>query len=300
MVLNENIITDPHISTLAVLHTEDIGLPRQLSINNVRVSLLHLRKTQSAQHWTGLKLQGKLALLQSADHSVSHSVLMNCSISEDILIFMIKARLQCLPTMYNLSIWYPSKYNSYCLLHENQQDNETVAHILNGCCCYKGLYVSRHDRLVDLIVKDLKTIHKDSQIYQHTTVELNWLCHNTYNRDYFKNIPNSPDTVIVNTALKTVFVIEVGCSFDLYLDTCYLSKLLKYQPLVEAIHQLDYQCKLITLVFGSLGHVHKNVIKGLQLGGLQKKQAKKLAKFCSVSAIIGSMQIWKRRCFVYP
>ncbi len=77
---------------------------------------------------------------------------------------MIKARLHCLPTMYNLSIWYPSKYNSYCLLHENQQDNETVAHILNGCCCYKGLYVSRHDRLVDLIVKDMKTIHKDSQI----------------------------------------------------------------------------------------------------------------------------------------
>ncbi len=138
VVLNENIITDPHISTLAVLHTEDI--PRQLSTNNVRVSLLHLRKNQSAQHWTGLKLQGKLALLQSADHSVSHSVLMNCSISEDILTFMIKARLQCLPTMYNLSIWYPSKYNSYCLLHENQQDNETVAHILNGCCCCKGLY----------------------------------------------------------------------------------------------------------------------------------------------------------------
>ncbi len=84
------------------------------------------------------------------------------------------------------SIWYPSKYNSYCLLHENQQDNETVAHILNGCCCYKGLYVSRHDRLVDLIAKDLKTIHKDSQIYQHTTVELSWLCHNTYNETILK------------------------------------------------------------------------------------------------------------------
>ncbi len=106
--------------------------------------------------------------------------------------------------------------------------------------------------------------------------------------------------MIVNETLNTVFVIEVGCSFDLYLDTCYLSKLLKYQPLVEAIHQLDCQCKLIILVFGSLGHVHKNVIKGLQFGGLQKKKAKKLAKFCSVSAIIGSMQIWKRRCFVYP
>ncbi len=38
-------------------------------------------------------------------------------------------------------------------------------------------------------------------------------------------------------------------------------------------------------VFGSLGHVHKNVIKGLQLGGLQKK----LAKFSS--AIIGSIEM---------
>ncbi len=160
--------------------------------------------------------------------------------------------------------------------------------------------MSRHDHLVDLIVKDLKTIHKDRKIYQHTTVEFNWFYQNTSDRDYLKNIPNTPDIVIVNEALNTVFVIEVGCSFDLYLDTCYLSKLLKYQPLVEAKHQLNYQCKLIILVFGSLGHVHNNVIKGLQLGGLQKKKAKKLAKFCSVSVIIGSMQIWKRRCFVYP
>ncbi len=49
----------------------------------------------------------------------------------------------------------------------------------------------------------------------------------------------------------------------LLISTCYLSKLLKYQPLVEAIHQLDYQCKFIPPVFGHVGHVHKNVIKGL-------------------------------------
>ncbi len=120
----------------------------------------------------GLETTGEISTSQSADHSVSHSVLMNCSISEDILIFMIKARLQCLPTMYNLSIWYPSKYNSYCLLHENQQDNETVAHILNGCCCYKGLYVSRHDRLVDLIVRTWKQYIKTVRFT--STLLLNW------------------------------------------------------------------------------------------------------------------------------
>ncbi len=69
---------------------------------------------------------------------------------------------------------------------------------------------------------------------------MNWtgFNHNTSDRDYFKNIPNTPDIVIVNKALDTVFVIEVGCAFDLYLETCYLSKLLKYQPLVEAIINL--------------------------------------------------------------
>ncbi len=34
-------------------------------------------------------------------------------------------------------------------------------------------------------------------------------------------------------------------------------------PLVEAIHQVHYQCKFIPPVFGRVGHVHKNVIKGL-------------------------------------
>ncbi len=145
----------------------------------------------------------------------------------------------------------------------------------------------------------MKTIHKDRQIYQHTTVELNWLYHNTSDTDYLKKIPNTPEIVIVNKALNTVFVIEFGCSFDLYLDTCYLSKLLKYQPLVEAIHQLDYQCKLITLVFGSLGHVHKNVIKGLQLGGLGKKQAKKLAKFVQFQPLLGVCNM-ETKMFVYP
>lgn len=190
-------------------------------------------------------MQGKLALLQFADHSVSHSVLTNFSISDDILIFMIKARLQCLPTKYNLATWYPSKHKPYCILHPIQQENETVAHILNGCYNYKGLYVARHDRLVDLVAKDLQKVicGHDSKIYKHSTVRFNWFYHNSSDSDYFKNIPNTPDIVIVNKVMKSVCIFEVGCCFDLYMDTCYYSKLLKYQPLVDLIYQLGYNCK---------------------------------------------------------
>ncbi|KAL1268590.1 hypothetical protein QQF64_033953 [Cirrhinus molitorella] len=62
---DERIITDPQVSTRVLLSTQT-----PLSIKYVKASLLHLRRTQNAQHWTSLKLQGKLALLQAADHSI--------------------------------------------------------------------------------------------------------------------------------------------------------------------------------------------------------------------------------------
>ncbi len=30
------------------------------------------------------------------------------------------------------------------------------------------------------------------------------------------------------------------------------------------------------------------------------KRAKRLAKYCALSAIIGSRHIWRRRCYLYP
>ena len=69
---------------------------------------------------------------------------------------------------------------------------------------------------------------------------------------------------------------QYGTHQSTEMDICYYFKLLKYQPLVDLNHQLGYNCKLITLIFVSLGHVHKNVVRGMQLGGLQKKEAKRL------------------------
>ncbi len=64
--------------------------------------------------------------------------------------------------------------------------------------------------------------------------------------------------------------------------------------LQSSVENLGYKCQLIVLVFGSLGHVHRLAIHGLCIGGLSKTRAKQLAKYCSISATIGSMFIWKR------
>ena len=197
----DHIITDSQISTLAILN--DGNSAQHLHTKHARASLLQHRQ-QNTQRWSSLKMQGKLAALPYADHSVSHSVMTNHSISEDVLIFMVKARLQCLPTKYNLAIWYPSKHNPYCIFHQNQQENETVAHILNGCNHYKGQCVARHDRLVDLVAKELGKINQelDCKTFKHTAVKMNWFQHNVHDNDNLKNLANTPDIVIVNDTEK--------------------------------------------------------------------------------------------------
>ena len=71
-----------------------------------------------------------------------------------------------------------------------------------------------------------------------------------------------------------VFILQVGCTFDYSLEEAFLTKVLKYQQLVQTISQLGYRCKLLVFIFGSLGHVHKLVVRGLQMAGLSKRRAK--------------------------
>ena len=143
--------------------------------------------------------------------------------------------------------------------------------------------MARHDRLVDLVAKDLGKINQghDCKTFKHSAVKTNWFHQNIPDNYYFKNITNTPDIVIV---MKTVLIIEMDRCIDLYLDTSC------HQPLVSPICQLGYQCKCISLIFGSLGHIHKSLLRGLLLGGLHKKDAKRLPKCCSISATISSME----------
>ena len=117
----------------------------------------------------------------------------------------------------------------------------------------------------------------------------------------FSNISaNTPDVVLVDEINRELLILEIGCTFDYSLEEAFSTKMLKYLQLTQTISQLGYKCKLLVFIFGSLGHVHKLVVRGLQMAGLSKRRAKQLAKYCSVSAIIGSRSIWRRRCFLYP
>ena len=296
----EEIIKNKNIRVTATVLQD--GLRYSLPPNNMRASLLLINHEQRQRHWRGLKLQGKLACVPFADHSISHTIFYNSSLDEDILIFTVKARLQVYPTKLNLSIWYPRSHSPLCIHHGEEQVIESMSHILNGCHFYKGLYVSRHDRVVDIISGDLPSLFpSDVSIYKNCIVKQGMFSRGVEEMSVFSDLnATRPDMLIIDESSMNVHIIEVGCCFDSTLEEAFLTKLVKYQPLVQQITGLGYKCQYLVLIFGSLGHVHRLAIRGLMMVGFTKARAKQIAKYCSISCIIGSRHIWRRRCCVYP
>ena len=106
-------------------------------------------------------------------------------------------------------------------------------------------------------------------------------------------MPSTPD-VVVRGGQGEVLILEMGCSFDGYVEQVFTNKLRKYQPLMACLDNLRCRCKLVPLIFDSLGHVHRLAVRGLQI------TAKQLARYCTVSAVVDSLAVWRRRCFLYP
>ena len=105
-----------------------------------------------------------------------------------------------------------------------------------------------------------------------------------------RDSPNTPDILVVDDLLKTIVIQEVGCCFDMYcIWTCdFRIYCFKYQPLMHALTVGGYGTNLVVLSYGGLGHVHRLCVRELQIAGLHKNSTQ-IAKYCSVSAIIGSL-----------
>ena len=69
--VSEDIITDPLTQVRATVTYA--GHSHLLTAAGARRVLMDVHQHKQQQHWTGLKLQGKLACLPYADHSVSHA-----------------------------------------------------------------------------------------------------------------------------------------------------------------------------------------------------------------------------------
>ena len=93
-----------------------------------------------------------------------------------------------------------------------------------------------------------------------------------------------------------VVTVEVSCPFDAFTGQCYTHKRDLYEPLGAEYEANGYDANVIVFIVGSLGSVPKKFVDGFVTLGFLKSQGKEIAKYCSVSSVIGSKFIWNIRC----
>ena len=216
--------------------------------------------------------------------SVGH--LTNGSLSDNITRFTVKGRLQLLETNAVNNTYFPGTYPRFCVLCGFQTD--TNSHALNGCIELAGLYTERHNRCVSLIREQLeKTVVTEFvQISEDEVVKIG-------DRVVLERC--KPDLCVIDHTNSKAFIIEVSNPYDAFLQQCFNQKFQKYLPLSFALTDAGFETKIVVIVIGSLGTVHNKVVTGFRMLGLSTRHSKSLARYLSVSVIIGSRRVWARR-----
>ena len=260
----------------------------------------HFKKFQLNEVAASFKIlssQGRIVREnESINYKLSFAFLDNLNLKDDIKTFAIKGRLQLLECDSILHTWYPLSYQKHCKLCANPSD--TVSHILNGCMPLKSYYIERHNRIVKLICAKINShvISDNVAILTDKFLKPSTFDNKINNDCTFTTSCNRPDITVIDHSSKSVKIIEISTPFDAHIDKCFASKFLKYSPLASEIENLGFATDVIVLILGSLGSVHNRFVSGLLMCALPRQDALFLTRYLSISSIIGSFRIWKKRC----
>lgn len=292
--LNMRLEFDEHAdSYMVLLPASDDGII-QFRFTNPQQLYSAIKKKEidrDLQYWQELQQQGRLQreTLPFADMASSVGHLTNTGINDHLTRFVTKGRLQLLETSAVKNTYYPQTYSKECPLCGFFSD--TNSHALNGCRKLKGLYTERHDRCVKLVKVELQksVFTENCELFENQCVSVD---------DRSNLESNKPDLCFIDHGNSVAFIIEVSNPFDPFIEDCYHNKFQKYMPLCMSLCDAGFQTKVIVLVVGSLGTVHRKLVPGLSILGLSKSQSKALAKYLSISVMIGSRRAWARRGYL--
>ena len=256
-----------------------------------------VKLSEYANKLRSLDSQGRVARQRrNVNHSLSSHVFQNIKLRDDIKCFVAKGRLQLLECESLLHTYYPNTYSKACKLCRHP--SETVSHILNGCPQFKNMYTERHNRILNIVFDKMSIWTHNVTLIKDTVLRPALFDINNFTR--FITQHTRPDITLIDYELKEVKLIEFSVPFDGFIDICYNNKFNKYFPLCQEINALGFKTEIIVLIIGSLGNIHYRFTSGLMKLGSSNSDAKKLSRYLSISAIIGSFIVWKLRCKKHP
>ena len=242
-------------------------------------------------HSSELKLQGLFLNMKNIDDKISNTLHYNWNVNDQLVIFLVKARLSILPTNYTKYIWN-RETNPKCPFCKIK--NENMAHLLNGCSvAFNNFYSRRHNRINDKLHAEMKmTLSYNCEIFNNKCVDTTLP---ELKEEICKIKHRKPDIFLINKIEKICEIIEITICFDQYLEFAYESKKEVYQPLKAYLEANGFTVTLTILCFGSLGSIKKDCFKNLKRFVNDTARVKSILKWCSISNVIGANYIWRSR-----
>ena len=244
-------------------------------------------------------------LIQEKENVTWQAVIKN--VPRGIMSFALNSVTNTLPSPDNLKRW-GKRVVSKCPLCGN---TGTLEHILNFCqvALTQKRYNYRHDSVLNHLAKViLESKPDDIEVYADIPgLDLNGC---TIPPDILVTI-SRPDLVIINRSLKSVYLLELTCSFERNILAAHQRKSTKYIPLKTDIESEGYTCTLIPFEIGSRGHVTKvnrsNILNTFMQHKINTnvnkciKQLSKISLLCSFSIFHAYQQpSWKSPPFPSP
>ena len=182
--------TNTYLCTFSSEDSESISISHPKAFYTV---FKNKKVSQIVREWTEKSSQGRIRKETegNVDYKLSAAFLNNHKISDDIVSFVCRGRLQLLQSNSLMHIYYKTPRN--CNLCNHPHENNS--HVLNGCNELRSIYSKRHNRLVDLVHGKIQATANVTVIKDGILTPNNF---QSTNNDSFGTTHRRPDITIIN------------------------------------------------------------------------------------------------------
>ena len=111
-----------------------------------------------------------------------------------------------------------------------------------------------------------------------------------------------PDLVILNRSEKTIFLLELTCSFETNIEAANIRKMAKYSALKSDLVEKGYICHLIPFEVGSRGYISKSnklsLMNTFLSNRLKPNVFKCIRNMSKISLLCSPLLFWRaENCF---
>ena len=244
-------------------------------------------------------------LIQEKENVTWQAIIKN--VPRGIMSFALNSVTNTLPSPDNLKRW-GKRVVSKCPLCHN---TGTLEHILNFCpvALVQKRYNYRHDSVLNHLARVIID-GKPECIEVYADIPGLDLNGSTIPPDILVTL-SRPDLVLVNRSIKSVYLLELTCSFERNILAAHQRKSCKYTSLKNDIEQAGFTCILLPFEIGSRGHITRqnkvNIIQTFIKNEINSnalkciEQLSKISLLCSFSIFHAYKQpSWRSPPFLSP